>query len=431
MSSVANESASKSILSRYANVRDFTRRLVEPLSPEDCMVQSMEDASPARWHLAHTTWFFETFLLSKLDNYEIFDPGFNYLFNSYYNQIGDQFPRPRRGLISRPGLTRIEQYRAYVDEHMLKMLEEPALDSDVAYAVEVGLNHEQQHQELMLTDIKHALSCNPSLPSYHPGEFRVPESTAGSTGWIDQEGGLTEIGHSGIGFCFDNENPRHRVFLEPFSIARQPLTNAEVISFMEGGGYERPEHWLSLGWSTCQQENWTAPLYWLKKEGIWWQFTLGGLQPVDLHAPACHLSYFEADAIARWFGCRLPTEFEWEFVCAQYGRLGSGAFADTLLGSQTIIHPWSVESLSSEVEECESLLGSVWEWTSSSYAAYPGYAPPAGALGEYNGKFMCNQYVLRGGSVATSHDHIRTTYRNFFPASARWQFSGCRLARSL
>ena len=413
--------AETNIVRQYRDVRAFTDRIVEPLSPEDCMVQSMDDVSPIRWHIAHTTWFFETFVLKPYSDYQEFDPQFNYLFNSYYNSVGKQFPRPQRGFISRPGLQQIKEYRAHVDQCMERFLASGSLDQNILPTIEVGLNHEQQHQELMLTDIKHVLSCNPTMPEYSTDPF--DRDDGGDKGWIDLDEGIYPIGHECSGFSFDNEGPSHQVFLNDFSISKQLVTCGEYLKFIQDGGYQRPDHWLSLGWSTVIDNGWDAPLYWVQRDGEWYQFTLAGLVPINPDWPVCHVSYFEADAYARWNGLRLPTEFEWEAACRQWSdqtMLNSEPFADVLAASGLAIHP---------TRSPQGILGGLWQWTSSSYAAYPGYRPAAGAIGEYNGKFMCNQYVLRGGSVATSSNHIRNTYRNFFPAQSRWQFFGIRLAR--
>ena len=414
-------STDSTIAQRYREIRSFTEQIVATLTPEDCIIQSMPDTSPMRWHMAHTTWFFETFILPLHRGYQVYDEQFNFLFNSYYNKVGDQFPRPQRGLMSRPSVDEIKQYRHYVDEKMIEFLSSDEVPEDLKYAIEVGLNHEQQHQELMLTDIKHVLSCNPILPTYQPSPMAPFEKP--NNEWFDHDEGIVEIGHAGDGFAFDNESPRHRVFLHDFSIAGSPVTCGQYIEFIEDGGYERPDHWLSLGWTTVQEQEWNAPLYWLKKNNQWMQFTLSGLKPVNRDWPVCHVSYFEADAFARWAGYRLPTEFEWEYASA---KAGGDQFADLLTNCGFAIHPTGGEA---STEQPAQMFGGVWEWTCSSYAAYPGYAAPPGALGEYNGKFMCNQYVLRGGSVATSSNHIRGTYRNFFPPEARWQFSGFRVAK--
>lgn len=409
----------------YRSTREFSELICAPLSAEDCMVQSMDDVSPTRWHLAHTTWFFETFVLKNEPGYRVFDESFNYLFNSYYNSIGKQFSRGRRGTISRPGLEEIRRYRAYVDEHVLRRFESPDFIERMRSVLTVGLQHEQQHQELMLTDIKHVLSCNPTFPVYQKADFdnaSAPEQQS-----ITITSGNYEIGHHGSGFGFDNEYPRHQTYLTDCAIHRRLVTCGEFLDFIDDGGYERPDHWLSLGWSTVENKRWNAPLYWTRIDNRWMQFTLAGLVPINPDWPVTHISLFEADAFARWQGKRLPTEFEWEIAANQIGstnevgsfNVADEPFADVLFENSHAIHP---------TRSPRSLLGGVWEWTSSSYQAYPGYAPPPGAIGEYNGKFMCNQYVLRGGSVATLSSHIRPTYRNFFPAEARWQFTGLRLA---
>jgi ergothioneine biosynthesis protein EgtB len=414
------ESAAACLIGQYQAIRTFTERICEPLSPEDCAIQSMSDVSPTRWHLAHTTWFFETFVLSSLPGYQVFHPQYNYLFNSYYNAVGPQFPRPRRGLLSRPGLQEVYQYRRHVDEHMLRLLEGRSLGPHLLNVVELGLHHEQQHQELIFTDIKHVLSCNPLFPAYREGE--IPGGGQVSpTGWIDIDEGIHWIGHEGDRFAYDNESPRHRVFLEASQLADRLVTCGEYLQFIEDGGYRRPEHWLSQGWALSREQGWEAPLHWVRQDGSWHVFTLAGLKPLDPAQPVCHLSYFEAEAYATWAGVRLPTESEWEV--ADKGRQIRGVFADRLLNEGQPIHPHP--EFVGEIQ----LPGNVWQWTASPYAAYPGYRPSEGALGEYNGKFMCNQFVLRGGSCATSQSHIRSTYRNFFPPDARWQFSGIRLAR--
>ena len=418
----------RALSARYERIRRFSERLAEALSPEDCAIQSMPDVSPTRWHLAHTTWFFETFALAAMPGYEAFDPRFSYLFNSYYNQVGAQFPRAQRGLLSRPGLEEIRRYRAVVDRRMAELLAAGALDDRLAEVIELGLQHEQQHQELILTDIKHVLSCNPAWPAYERHDFLDAGSDDAGV-WIAIEEGVYDVGHAAGGFAFDNEAPRHKVYLHEAALAPAPVSCGDYLAFIEDGGYERPEHWLSLGWATARAQAWTAPLYWVRHEGSWMQFTLAGLREIDPRWPVCHISYFEADAFARWAGMRLPTEFEWEVALAKIGSPNDGAalqFADRLLAGNRAIHPTAARGPG---ETTAGMLGGVWEWTSSSYAAYPGYRPPAGAIGEYNGKFMCNQYVLRGGSCATSSDHIRPTYRNFFPPEARWQFTGVRLAR--
>ena len=409
---------------RFRSVRSFSTKICEPLSPEDCAIQSMPDASPTRWHLAHTTWFFETFVLAGQTSYQPFDPQYGYLFNSYYNLVGKQFPRPHRGLLSRPSLEEIRDYRRHVDEQIVECLLSGEGPSDrIAATIEIGLHHEQQHQELMLTDIKHVLSFNPVFPVYREGAFAETDREPGGE-WVDFDEGVYSIGHEGDEFAFDNESPRHRVFLETFQLASRLVTCGDFLQFIEEGGYKRPELWLSLGWQVVSEQKWRAPLYWHDNEGQWMQFTLAGLPSVDPAQPVTHISFFEADAFARWAGARLPTEAEWEVASLRVPIEGN--FADRVLDSGAAVHPSRQVIGKPEISQ---MFGDVWEWTSSSYSPYPGYAPAAGALGEYNGKFMCNQYVLRGGSCATSRDHIRRTYRNFFPPEARWQFSGVRLCR--
>jgi ergothioneine biosynthesis protein EgtB len=397
------------LVERFAEVRDRTEELARPLSAEDQTVQSMPDVSPTKWHRAHTSWFFETFILAERDGYARFHDAYEYLFNSYYEGVGPRHPRAERGLVSRPGAAEIGRYRRHVDDAMIELLAE---GSAPAGLVELGLHHEQQHQELLLMDIKHVLSCSSLLPAYDeqklpPGDEVVGEGFA-------HPGGIEEIGHAGDGFAFDNETPRHRVLLEPFALAPRPVTNGEWLAFIDDDGYRRPELWLSDGWHTVQAEGWEAPLYWLRSDRGWDQFTLAGPVPLDHDAPVCHVSYYEADAFARWAGHRLPTEAEWETAVA---RTGSS-------GSEGGLHP-RMAATGSAIEA----LGQVWEWTASPYVAYPGFQPAPGAVGEYNGKFMVNQQVLRGGCCVTPAGHRRTTYRNFYPPSARWAFSGLRLAQ--
>jgi ergothioneine biosynthesis protein EgtB len=411
---------------RYVQTRSFTERLCEPLAVEDFVVQSMPDASPTRWHLAHTTWFFETFVLARwVSDYRPVDPHYQYLFNSYYNGVGEQFPRAQRGLLTRPTVAEVFQYRHAVDRDMARLLATLG-DADMheaARVIELGIHHEQQHQELLLTDIKHAFSCNPLGPVYRTASPSVAiendKANRQPSGWSAHAGGLVEIGYQGEDFAFDNERPRHRVFLHPFEIQLHLVTAGEFLEFMQDGGYARPELWLALGWSTVREQKWSAPMYWNEKDGAWWQFTLSGLRPVIAEEPVCHLSYFEADAFARWSEARLPTEAEWEHAAADEVLAGSFAEAE-------LFHPHAIKN---GRENLANLYGEVWQWTASPYAPYPGYVAPPGALGEYNGKFMCNQYVLRGGSCATPASQMRSTYRNFFPPDARWQFMGLRLAR--
>ncbi len=374
----------------YARVRRASETLAAPLSAEDCAVQSMPDASPVKWHLAHTTWFFETVVLSRLAGYRVFDPAFSYLFNSYYEGLGPRHPRPRRGLLTRPGLAAVLAYRAHVDAAMA----EACRREDLRAIITLGLNHEQQHQELILTDIKHAFYCNPLLPAYLTETAKL--RPAQGMQWLEHAGGIVSIGHEGGDFAFDNEGPRHQALLRPFRIASRPVTNQEYRAFMADGGYRRPEFWLSDGWARAREEGWEAPLYWLTDDdGSERVFTLSGLTALDPHAPVEHVSFFEAAAYAAWAGKRLPTEFEWEAAAAGFSH------------------------------------GEVWEWTRSSYDPYPGFKAFEGVAAEYNGKFMIGQIVLRGGSRATPDGHMRPTYRNFFPPQAKWQFSGIRLAEDI
>jgi ergothioneine biosynthesis protein EgtB len=405
------------LAARFARVRTRTAELAAHLAPEDCQIQSMRDASPTKWHLAHTTWFFETFVLEAYaGGYRVFDPAFRTLFNSYYNGIGEQHPRDRRGLISRPDLAAVQGYRTAVDDAVMSLL--PGLDARALAIVELGLHHEQQHQELILTDILHAMAANPIEPAVRDGDV-PPAPVAAPMQWHRFEGGLVRIGHRGDGFTFDNERPAHDVMLVPFELASRAVTAGEYAAFIGDGGYRRPELWLSNGWSVVQAQDWQAPLYWRRDGGQWTQLTLRGRRPVDLDAPVCHVSHYEADAFARWAGARLPSEQEWERAAAS--EAVSGNFADT--------GPWVPRPATSA--GLTQLFGDVWEWTGSAYLPYPGYRTADGAIGEYNGKFMSDQWVLRGGSLATPSDHIRATYRNFFPADARWQFSGFRLARDV
>jgi len=408
---------------RYEAVRKMTESLARPLSPEDCQVQSMPDASPVKWHLAHTTWFFETFVLAPhAPGFAVFHPSFTYLFNSYYNAVGDRLPRPRRGLVTRPALDEVYRYRAATDRAMESYFESAGetLPAVMAAVIELGLNHEQQHQELILTDIKHALAQNPLRPVYREGVGTPSSAQVRPMNWSFDDGGIKWVGHDGQGFAFDNEIPRHRVFCAPFEFAHRVVTNEEYLAFMSDGGYERPELWLSDGWSAVNAQNWKAPLYWEKIDNAWWSNTLGGFRPVSEAEPICHVSYYEADAFARWAGARLPTESEWE--SAARDTQPDGNFLEC-----GYFHPQAAPD-GAGIAQC---FGDVWEWTASPYTPYPGSRPTAGALGEYNAKFMCNQLVLRGGSCVTPASHIRATYRNFFPPEARWQFTGIRLAKDV
>jgi ergothioneine biosynthesis protein EgtB len=406
---------------QFRHVRAQTERLAAPLSAEDCALQSMPDASPAKWHLAHTSWFFETFVLERaVANYVPFHPQFRMLFNSYYVAVGPRHPRPERGLLSRPGLEEVLVYRRHVEEQMGRIFETGTLDPALAAIVELGIHHEQQHQELILTDLKHLFSRNPLYPAY-VGRATLSTQLTPRRAWVQIPGGLRHIGHDENGFCFDNEAPRHRVFTGAFAIAALPVTTGQYLEFIEDGGYDRAELWLAEGWDMRIAQGWSAPLYWFREGTAWQVFTLQGAQPLRFEEPVCHVSYYEADAYARWAGARLPTETEWETLAAAHAVNGN-------LLESGCYHP--LPASDGHGNEAAQVFGDVWEWTQSAYAPYPGYRPMAGAVGEYNGKFMVNQYVLRGGSCATPRAHIRATYRNFFPAAARWQFSGIRLARN-
>jgi len=405
------------LLEDLHRVRGLTVRLCDPLRAEDCVVQSAPETSPAKWHLAHTTWFFETFLLIPyLPKYRPFHPSFGFLFNSYYESVGEFHRRLQRGLLSRPSLEEIKAYRDYVDQHMGMLLEAPdnADAGEIRARARLGIHHEQQHQELLLTDIKHLFACNPLKPAYR--EAIAPDAgTNPPLDWLRLPAGMYAFGHGADGFAFDNEMPRHRRYLDEFSLASRPVTNAEYIEFIAAGGYRQPTLWLSDGWRKVNEARWTAPLYWEQQDSVWWQMTLAGYRRVQPSEPVCHVSYYEADAFARWAGKRLPTEFEWEAAA------GMQAPGGNLLESGRF-HPQPARDGASQ------FFGDVWEWTQSAYSPYPGYRPPAGALGEYNGKFMVSQLVLRGGSCVTPATHIRASYRNFFYPQDRWQFMGIRLA---
>ena len=411
----------ETLAERYREVRGTTEALCAPLETEDYVVQSMPDASPAKWHLAHTSWFFETFVLKAESEGQAVGPkSYAYLFNSYYNALGDRMARQNRGLLSRPTVAEVRRYRALVDERVIDLLDSAGASAQARLAplIELGLNHEQQHQELIVTDLKHLFASNPVQPAYRDLPT-PPQRDASPLGWTSHEGGLVSIGHAGGGFAFDNETPRHQVFIAPYRLANRPATCGEYLAFIDDGGYDRPEFWLSDGWNACTSEGWTAPLYWERAPDGWRVMTLGGLRDLSAAEPVCHISDFEADAFARWAGARLPTEAEWELAAESVSVAGNfledGRF-----------HP-----LANRADEAvpAQLFGDVWEWTRSPYTPYPGFQPVAGALGEYNGKFMCNQMILKGGSCASPRSHLRASYRNFFPPRARWQFSGVRLAR--
>ena len=403
------------LLRRYREIRGTTVKLTEPFSVEDQLLQSMPDASPTKWHLAHTSWFFETFILAPhVSDYRPFDARYKHLFNSYYKQIGSHPYRASRGLMARPSLEEVHAYRGWVDNQMEGYLDQ--VTDGTSALVELGLNHEQQHQELILTDMKHALWSMPLHPE-PPRHLRMVRDPT-PFDWIDIAGGIYEVGHSGRGFAFDNEGPRHEVLLAPFQIASRQVTSGEYLEFVRDGGYSRPELWLSDGWDTVCAQAWKAPLYWEERDGEWFDFRFLGPEEIDAATPVCHVSYYEADAYARWAGSRLPREEEWEIAAMQVQPAESGVFLED--GGY---HPHPARG------PAQQWLGNVWEWTASPYTPYPGFAPEKGAIGEYNGKFMCNQFVLRGGSCATPASHIRTTYRNFFPPQARWQFMGIRLAK--
>lgn len=410
-------------LEQFKIVRQDSEKLCQSLEIEDYIIQTTNEASPVKWNLAHVTWFYETFILSiYAKDYQDFHPQFRYLFNSYYEQVGRFFPRPQRGLLSRPTVKEIYRYRAYIDEQMAHLFETVSEEKwqEIVFRLMIGLNHEQQHQELLLTDLKYNLAFNPLRPAYREDLAISNSQTISELKWFEFKGGLDFIGYEGNGFAYDNESPRHQVFLAPFKLASRLVTNSEYIEFIESNGYQRPELWLSDGWSTIKQTGWNAPLYWEKIEGTWWQMTLGGMRKVALAEPVCHMSYYEADAFATWKEKRLPTEAEWETAACDLKIEGNFRNSDFL-------HPIATE----EKEGLLQMYGDVWEWTQTPYTPYPNYRPQTGALGEYNGKFMCNQMVLRGGSCVTPNDHIRLTYRNFFYPHERWQFKGFRLAEGV
>jgi ergothioneine biosynthesis protein EgtB len=417
------------IENRLLDTRHLSHELTVPLSPEDMTVQAMDDASPTKWHLAHTTWFFETFILTKhLPGYRIFDDTFNYCFNSYYESQGARQPRPQRGLLTRPPIDRVMAYRAHVDDG-LRALFAKGIAPEVARLIEIGINHEQQHQELLLTDILALLAANPLRPAYRSRRPHPVQPEPAAPGWIDFPGGINAVGHdastAGAGFAWDNEAPRHDALIHPFRLADRLVTNGEWLQFMADGGYATAEHSLADGWATVTREGWQAPLYWEQRDGEWLAMSLEGLHPVERAAPVCHVSYYEADAFARWAGKRLPTEFEWE-AAAQ--RLATEDGFDADASATGTLRPLPAGPATGKLRQ---MYGQVWQWTQSAYLPYPGYRPPVGALGEYNGKFMVSQQVLRGGSCATPAGHTRATYRNFFYPHQRWQFMGLRLAAEI
>ncbi|TDG13432.1 ergothioneine biosynthesis protein EgtB [Seongchinamella unica] len=404
----------------YLHTRRRSEAFCEPLYPEDYGLQAAPFTSPPKWHLAHTTWFFETFLLKPfLRDYQSPDPHYEVLFNSYYNGIGAQHPRDQRGLLSRPTVTEVKHYRDLIDTGIARLLEQEPNHAEVSRRIRLGIEHERQHQELFFTDLKYSLAANPLAPAYR--DAPAPRhSTAAPVTWHKYNGGLVETGHQGPGFCFDNELPRHKTYLEPFQLANRLVTNAEYQAFIDDGGYRRPEFWLADGWSTVCAEHWRAPYYWREVDGEGWEFTLHGLQRREAQAPVAHVSGYEADAFARWAGARLPTEQEWE-LAASFEPGASEGIDDGHL------HPPPATG----DRGMQQLYGHCWQWTQSAYSPYPGFNPSSDAIGEYNGKFMSNQWVLRGGSCVSAADHVRPSYRNFFYPPDRWQFSGIRLAKSL
>jgi ergothioneine biosynthesis protein EgtB len=418
-------SARAELMKRFQTVRQFSEKICETLVSEDYVIQTMPEMSPTKWHLAHVSWFFETFVLkAHMAGYKSLHPQYGFLFNSYYNAAGKMHARPQRGLISRPTVRETFEYRKHIDAKVQELLEnadDERLEA-LTRLIILGVNHEQQHQELILTDLKHLFWMNPLRPVFREEKSTV-ENAPPELKWRNYAEGIYAVGHDRNGFCFDNEGPRHRVLLQGFALASRLVTNREYLAFMEEGGYERPEFWLSLGWNTINERGWNAPLYWEKRDGVWWMMTLAGMREVRLDEPVCHVSYFEADAYARWAGARLPSESEWEVASQEIPVEGNFAESGYFHPSPPV-EPAQGETLS-------QMFGDVWQWTQSSYSPYPGYQPVKGALGEYNGKFMCNQYVLRGASCATPKSHARRTYRNFFPPDARWQFMGIRSARDI
>ena len=415
---------------RFHQLRTFTDALCAGLEPEDYVVQSMPDVSPTKWHLAHTTWFFETFILKKfIAGYQSTIPEYAYLFNSYYNAAGDMHRRDLRGLISRPTVKEAHRYRASIDAYIDDLLSnvDETLLNEIESILILGIHHEQQHQELLITDIKHVFAQNPIHPVFRERKINSRAERMIPMQFVHFDETTAWVGHDGHGFAYDNEGPRHQVLIPAFSLGSRPVTNGEYMAFIEDNGYKRPEFWLSLGWMTANEQRWEAPLYWNKRDGAWWNFTLSGFRPVDESEPVTHVSYFEADAYANWTGARLATEFEWEHATMNCSIEGN--FVENELFHPALVAVESALSADKSARHLQQMFEDVWEWTRSAYSPYPGYRAAPGALGEYNGKFMCNQYVLRGGSCATSRTHIRPTYRNFFQPEKRWQFTGIRLAR--
>ncbi|MDH5777282.1 MAG: ergothioneine biosynthesis protein EgtB [Gammaproteobacteria bacterium] len=417
LSKLPEVSTASQLVKDYLRVRSESESICAPLEIEDYGLQTIDDVSPPKWHLAHVSWFFETFILKPFsNNYKEFNPQFAHLFNSYYETVGTFHPRPERGLLARPTVAEVYQYRAHVDDAMQSLLadESHTQYKEITNRTILGLHHEQQHQELLFTDIKHIFAYSPLHPVYQNCDYPHVDNIA-PIGWLDIDEGVCETGHAGEGFAYDNEFPRHKNYLNGSRVANRLVTNGEFIEFINAGAYQQPQWWLSEGWKTVQQQNWSAPLYWQKQGGVWWYTTLSGFKPVDHNAPVCHVSLYEADAYARWAGKRLPSEIEWEFLAAQReikGNLRDQQYYQPIAGANNN----------------EQFYGDVWEWTQTSYSPYPGYVTPPGAIGEYNGKFMSSQFVLRGGSCVTPQEHIRATYRNFFYPGDRWQFSGIRLA---